>query len=168
MKIFNMKPLNFVSFLLICFVLAAFNSAEDKRYKRTYYEDGTLESEGWMRFNVKTDYWAFYHPNGKLSEKGYYTYGKRQNYWFFYNEHRVRTKEGSYKDNEEFGWWLFYDTKGRINHKCQLANGIKNGYCLKYKEAKLISAEKYKEGKKIKEWTSFNAFTHENSLSDLK
>jgi len=51
-----MKLLKFVYAILISFVLLAFISSEDKRYERTYFEDGTLASEGWMRLNVKTDY----------------------------------------------------------------------------------------------------------------
>jgi antitoxin component YwqK of YwqJK toxin-antitoxin module len=163
-----MKFLKFIYILFLCLGLLAFSNSEDLRYERNYYKDGTLASEGWMRFNVKTDYWIFYHPNGKKAEQGYFAYGKKENYWFFYDEHRIRTKEGHFKNNEQVGWWLFYDKKGRINHKCQLTSGVKDGYCLKYKDSKLISAEKYSKGKKIKEWTTFNAFTHENSLSELK
>jgi len=65
-------------------------------------------------------------------------------------------------------WWLYYDATGKIQHKCQLINGVKNGYCLKYKKEKLASAEKYSNGKKIKEWYSLSSFKKENSLSDLK
>ena len=61
-----------------------------------------------------------------------------------------------------------YDTKGRINHKCQLNNGKKNGYCLKFENEELVSAEKYQNGEKIKEWFSFVDFQRENKLSDLK
>jgi hypothetical protein len=35
-------------------------------------------------------------------------------------------------------------------------------------DEELKSAEKYKNGKKIKEWFSFNSFKKENKLSDLK
>ena len=163
-----MKPLIFVYAILISFVFLAFTSSEDKHYERTFYEDGTLASEGWMRFNVKTDYWSFYHKNGKIAEKGFFTYGKKEKYWFFYDENRIRTKEGKYVKNKQEGWWLFYDKKGQINHKCQLKNGIENGYCLKYIDSEMISAEKYSNGAKIKEWSTFKDFTHENSLSDLK
>jgi len=55
-----------------------------------------------------------------------------------------------------------------INHKCQLKNNQKNGYCFHYKNKQLIKAEKYKAGKKIKEWTDMKSFIKENKLSDLK
>lgn len=163
-----MKPLKLIAVVLTSLFLFAFTSSEDKRYERSYYDNGILASEGWMRFNVKTDYWTFYHPNGKKSEQGYFAYDKREKYWFFYDENRIRTKQGTYVKNKQQGWWIFYDKKGRINHKCQLKNGIEDGYCIKYKDAKMISAEKYSEGKKLKEWFNFSAFTKENSLSDLK
>lgn len=150
------------------FFLMAYTKGEEKHYERTYYEDGTLASEGWKRFNVKTDYWIFYHPNGKVSRQGYYAYGKKEKYWFYYDEHRVRTKEGRYANDLEEGWWLFYDRKGKIHHKCQRKQGVKNGYCLNYTDGKMTAAEQYKEGEKIMEWHNFEAFTKVNSLSDLK
>ena len=37
-----------------------------------------------------------------------------------------------------------------------------------YKNEKLVSASKFKAGKKIKEWTDLKSFKEENNLSDLK
>jgi len=155
-------------FSLFIFFLLAFYPNQEKTYEKNYYENGKLKSEGWSRLNAKTGYWKFYHENGRISEQGHYKYNKREQYWYFYNKDRVRKEEGHYKNGEKINWWLFYDKKGRINHKCQLSKGIKNGYCLKYMDEKLTSAEKYSNGKKIKEWTSFGDFRRENSLSDLK
>jgi len=56
----------------------------------------------------------------------------------------------------------------KINHKCQLEDNQKNGYCLMYKNEKLVAASKYKAGKKLKEWTTFASFRKENKLSDLQ
>jgi len=55
-----------------------------------------------------------------------------------------------------------------INHKCQLKNNQKNGYCLRYQNKKIVKAEKYKAGKKIKEWTDLKSFKKDNKLSDLQ
>ncbi len=109
-----------------------------------------------------TIYLIFYSDNND------YEYNKREKYWFFYSKNRVRTKEGHYVNGEMTKWWLFYDEKGRTYHKCQLSEGKKNGYCLKYKNEKLTSAEKYQNGKKVKEWSTFRSFERENKLSDLK
>tara|TARA_R110002049_G_scaffold122465_2_gene277297 strand:+ start:7437 stop:7613 length:177 start_codon:yes stop_codon:yes gene_type:complete len=56
----------------------------------------------------------------------------------------------------------------KANHKCQLENNQKNGYCLMYKNEKIVSAAKYKSEKKIKTWTNFKAFRKENNLLDLQ
>ncbi|WP_281541377.1 toxin-antitoxin system YwqK family antitoxin [Maribacter aestuarii] len=154
----------FALFLLLGFTVVS----EEKTYDKTFYDNGKLKSEGWLRYNVKTDYWKYYHENGKISSQGSYVYGKEDGYWYFYDKNRIRTKEGHYEEGEQINWWLYYDAKGQIKHKCQLDMGIKNGYCLKYEDEKLISAEKYSNGEKIKEWTNFGAFRKENSVSDLK
>jgi antitoxin component YwqK of YwqJK toxin-antitoxin module len=157
------------TFILVAFMLTlGLTEPINRTYHRTYHDNGKLASEGWLRFNVKDGYWKFYHDNGRISQEGHFAYGKRNNYWYFYNKNRVRTKEGHYEKGEQVNWWLFYDIKGRVNHKCQLNMGVKDGYCLKYENKKLISAEKYSNGEKIKEWTNFGSFRKENSLSDLK
>ncbi|WP_245967142.1 toxin-antitoxin system YwqK family antitoxin [Ulvibacterium marinum] len=137
-------------------------------YHKEYYETGEIKSEGWLENDEKTGYWKFYHSNGRLSEEGHYKNDKKEKYWYFYTKNNIRTKEGHYKNGKKAGWWLFYDQKGKIDHKCQLSNGKKNGYCLKYKNEKLTSAEKYKNGEKIKEWFDFSSFNRENKLSDLR
>ena len=141
---------------------------ENERYHKAYYDNGNTRSEGWIDKGRKTGYWRFYHPNGKLSEQGEYQQNQRVNYWYFYATNGQKAAEGHYQYGHKVNWWLFYDKNGRINHKCQLRNGIKNGYCLMYHDTKLTSAEKYKNGKKIKEWFSFSSFRRENKLSDLK
>ena len=155
-------------FILFAFVFITGFSSEDNTYQKTYYENGTLKSEGWLRFNVKTGYWKFYHETGKIASQGHYEYDKKEKYWYFYDTNRVRTQEGHFTNDKKVNWWLFYDKQGRVNHKCQLNKGVKNGYCLKYMDNELISAEKYSNGKRIKEWTNFGAFKKENSVSDLK
>ena len=65
-------------------------------------------------------------------------------------------------------WWIFYDNMERVILKCQFKNNIKNGYCLTYKNEKLVLTSKYISGKKTKEWTSIKAFKKENNLLDLQ
>jgi len=136
-------------------------------YHKEFYKTGKTKSEGWLKNNIKTGYWKFYHENGVISEQGHYYNGKKEDYWYFYNKHNVCIKEGNYENGQMIKWWLFYDLKGTIAHKCQLTNGVKNGYCLKYKNKKITAAVRYSNGKRIKEWTSFSSFKKENKLSDL-
>ncbi|MGI9551209.1 MAG: toxin-antitoxin system YwqK family antitoxin [Aurantibacter sp.] len=152
----------FVAFLIVM------QDGSTKHYQKEFYDNGKIRSEGWLANNTKIGYWKFYYSNGEISEEGSYISNKRERYWFFYDANRVLAREGHYRNGTMNGWWLFYDAQGRIRHKCQLREGKKNGYCLKYNEEKLASAEKYKNGKKIKEWYSFASFKQENRLSDLR
>ncbi|MBT8298900.1 MAG: hypothetical protein KJO52_11250 [Maribacter sp.] len=155
-----------ISFLFILSSGSGFDS--DSKYFKDFYASGKPKSEGWLIDGKKTGYWKFYHENGNTSEQGHYKYNRREKYWYFYSPNSVRIKEGKYLAGSMTSWWLFYDTKGRINHKCQLNNGKKNGYCLKYENEELVAAEKYHNGEKIKEWFNFVDFRRENKLSDLK
>ena len=155
--------------LLVSFnIVLSINSLDSKEYSKQYYASGALKSEGWLNNGAKNGFWKFYNENKTLAKQGHYTNNKKENYWYFYNLNGKIEKEGHYKNNSKTGWWLFYTSDGKINHKCQLSNDVKNGYCLKYKNEKLSSAEKYKNGKKIKEWFSFAGFKKENNLSDLR
>ncbi len=138
------------------------------KYHKEFYKTGVLKAEGWLKNNIKTGYWKYYYKNGVISEQGHYKNGKRENYWYFYTTNNIPTREGNFKNDKMISWWHFYDDKGVLNHKCQLENNIKNGYCLKYKNEKLTAAVKYSKGKRIKEWTSFSSFRKENKLSDLQ
>jgi len=153
---------------LLAFTFLSGGSPEDNTYKKAYYENGTLKSEGWVRFTIKTGYWKYYHNNGRMDSQGRYEYDKKEKYWYFYDQNRVRTQEGHFRTNKKVNWWLFYEKQGRVNHKCQLDKNIKNGYCFKYSENKLASAEKFENGKKIKEWSSFGDFEKNNTDTDLK
>lgn len=139
-----------------------------KMYHKEYHKNGKIKSEGWLAGNHKVDYWKFYHMNGKRFQQGHFKNGQRVGYWHFFHENGKLEMEGHYKNGKKASWWLFYDQNGKIIHKCQLNDGIKNGYCLKYKNEKLTSAEKYENGQKIKEWFSFRSFKKENKLSDLR
>ncbi len=156
-------------FVLAMFFLFSGNpSKENMRYYREYYQTGKPKAEGWVKAGAKTGYWKFYHDNGNVSEKGDYKNGQRHGYWYFYAPNRVRSKEGHYSNGEKVNWWLYYDTRGKIDYKCQLNVGKKDGYCLQYSNGDISSAIKYAQGKKIKEWHDLRSFKRENRLSDWR
>jgi len=139
-----------------------------KKYVKEYDRNGNLKAEGWMLGENKDAYWKFYYPNNKLKKRGHFKDNTPIKYWYFYREDGIIESEGHYVNGFKNEWWLFYDKMGNVFHKCQLKNNKKNGYCFRYKNKKLIKAEKYKEGKKMKEWTDFKSFKKENNLSDLE
>ncbi|MFY0629853.1 MAG: hypothetical protein JXR05_05690 [Flavobacteriaceae bacterium] len=160
-------PFKKLLFISICFLsLQAF--CQKKTYHKTYYKNGKLKEEGWVKKNQKNGYWKFYYRNGNLKSEGRFKNDLETKYWYFYNKDNSKKKEGHYLEGKQNKWWLFYDDMGYVNHKCQLKNNQKNGYCLIYKKEKLIKASKYQKGKKIKEWTDLKSFKKENSLFDLR
>lgn len=155
--------------MLVLFIFSFGNPAEENgSYYKEYYQKGEIKAEGWVKNGLKEGYWKFYHSNGKLSEKGRYEKSQRQDYWYFYTQNGKPQQAGHYMRGKMADWWLFFDSQGSVNHKCQMSNGKKNGYCLQYMNEKLTSAEKYRNGRKLKKWTSFSSFKRENKLSDLK
>ena len=152
-------------FITFVFVLS---SEEEKMYVKQSHDNGKLKEEGWVQMNNKIGYWKFYHANGKLQKEGHYQNNLPEKYWYFYASNGQKTKEGHFQKGKKSDWWLFYDEQGRVNHKCQLKDDVKNGYCLKYKDEKLTSAEKYTNGKKIDEWFDFRSFKRDNNLRDLR
>lgn len=139
-----------------------------KQYQKTYYDNGRLESAGWIEDGKKIKYWYYYHNNGNLKAKGHYNDNQKTKFWAFYNANGIIESEGHFKHNKRVLWWIYYDAYGKVIHKCQLKDNQKNGYCLMYTNEKLTSAIRYSLGKKIKEWTDFKSFKRENKLSDLK
>lgn len=155
----------FISLFLFCL---STNIISQKKYYKAYYKNGQLKETGWILNANKTDYWKFYYKNGTLKKEGHFKDNLETKYWYFYSLNSSLEQEGHFKKGKKNNWWLFYDKKGFVNHKCQLKNNQKDGYCLIYKKKKLIKASKFKEGKKIKEWTDFSSFKKENNLNDLK
>ena len=144
------------------------DTTSTKEYYKEYYSSGQLKSEGWISLNQKSGYWIYYFENGITAQEGHYKAGKKEDYWYFYFENGTVKKEGHYKQGSSVDWWIYYNKLGHIVHKCQLDRGVKNGYCLKYKDQKLRSAERYRNGNKINEWFDFSSFKRDNNLSDLK
>ena len=161
-----MKVLYIVFYFL--FYINSTGETVSTEYIKEFYPTGTLKSEGWIMGDDKIRYWKYYYPNGTLMKKGHYKHNIKVGYWYFYSTNGLLEKEGHFIHGNMGLWWLFYDGQGNIDHKCQLTNGVKDGYCLRYENEKLISAEKYKNGKKVEEWYDFASFKKDNNLSKLK
>ena len=152
---------------ILFFSLTSIASAQ-KKYSRNYYNNGSLKEEGWLSNTKKVDFWKFYYKNGVLKKQGHFKDNFPVKYWYFYRKNSSKEKEGHFIKGKQNKWWLYYDKKGTINHKCQLKNDKKHGYCLVYKKKELIKAVRFKDGKKVNEWTDFSSFKEENNLTDLK
>ena len=154
-------------FILVFLVFSLIGYGQ-KNYQKNYFNTGILKSEGWIKNGEKTNYWKFYYENRSLKKEGHYANDNETKYWYFYHLNGIKKTEGHYSEGKKYKWWIYYDTKEEISHKCQFKNNLKDGYCLIYKDGKLVSAQKYKEDKLIKEWTDMETFKKENNLIDLK
>ena len=163
LQIYTIKKIVLFLFLIIPLILFS-----QKKYQKTYYKNKNIKEEGWVFNTQKTGYWKFYYKNGNIKKEGRFKDNLEDNYWYFYRENKWIEKEGHFNNGEKSNWWLFYNKLGFIEHKCQLKNNLKNGFCLIYKEHKLIKASKFKNGKRLKEWTDYSSFKKENRLNDLR
>ena len=150
---------------LLFFSLTVFSQ---KEYQKSYYKNGVLKKEGWLENNVKENYWFFYYPNGKVKEQGHFKNGLKEQYWLFFYDNGKAKKEGHYLSGKQNKWWVYHNKKGEVIYKCQLVDNLRNGYCLLYKDKKIIKASKFVDDKKIKEWNDYSSFKKENNLNDLK
>lgn len=126
---------------IIIFILYFIPFYGQKTYVKNYNQNRIIKSEGWILKNEKTDYWYFYNENGTIKEEGHF-----------------------YK-NKKIKWWTFYNDAKEIIKKCEFKNNVMDGYCIIYTDGKISKAEKYKMGKKIKEYYSIEEFKKDNLLS---
>ena len=83
-------------------------------------------------------------------------------YWYYYNNDHSKSKEGHFKNGLKEKWWIFYSDTLDVMEKCQFKSDNKNGYCLKYKNKKIVKAQRFKNGFKEGEWTDLKSFKKEN------
>ncbi len=130
--------------LVILMAMGFLNSfGQSKTYIKNYFENGQIESEGWIQEDQKVDYWFFYYENGSKKEEGHYV------------------------NNKKTKWWLSYDDQEILQKKCQFYNDKLEGLAIVYKKGSIIRAEKYKMNVKIKQWETLSAFRKDNTLTSL-
>jgi antitoxin component YwqK of YwqJK toxin-antitoxin module len=77
-----MYRLNFLALLVLLLTITA---CAQKRFERTFYENGTIKSEGWLDNGTKVDFWKFYYPQGILKSSGAFTAnGTKDKFWSYY------------------------------------------------------------------------------------
>tara|TARA_B100001758_G_C18004907_1_gene400017 strand:- start:28 stop:456 length:429 start_codon:yes stop_codon:yes gene_type:complete len=79
-----------------------------------YYQDGQLETEGFIRKNNKKDgIWKWYYKNGILSIEGVYKNDRRDGLWKFYNEDGTLKEEVNFKRGKKIltSSYEFIDSK---------------------------------------------------------
>ncbi len=87
----------------------------------------------------KNLYKKFYYENGKVSSEGYIKNGKPDGYWKTYYEDGTLKSEGNRLNFELDSLWKFYNEKGEIVVNIKYKNGLKNGLRITYNENEKIS-----------------------------
>jgi len=106
-----------IFFVIIVLQQAAFSQDEKlpDGYKKFYYENGKISSEGTMRNGKPDGYWKTYFENGILKSEG----------------NRVNFLLDS--------TWKFYDETGKLVLTINYKNGLKNGLRVTYLEKEIIA-----------------------------
>lgn len=91
---------------------------------KTYFEDGTLESEGTFANDQREGEMKVYYPNGKLKESVTFKESIENGPFKEYAENGTIKAEGTYLDGKEEGELLEYDEKGELATKKKCKAGI--------------------------------------------
>lgn len=67
--------------MLYCFWQADSSQNRINGYVKNYYDNGSLQNEGWVKNGLPTGIWKMYDVNGNLSRVGEYVQGKRNGRW---------------------------------------------------------------------------------------
>lgn len=148
--------------LILCLIL---NLSEfGLEYVKSFFDNGTLKSEGWIDADQKENYWYFYYPNQKVKAKGSYQQNTKEGYWYFYTENGSPEKEGHYKKGVPTSWWRYYAGDSVIS--VELKNGKREGLALYKVEDKPVKAEYYINDERTHEWFSLEDYKRDKSELD--
>ncbi|MFW6222428.1 MAG: toxin-antitoxin system YwqK family antitoxin [Bacteroidota bacterium] len=114
-------------------------------YWKTYYRDGTLKSEG-NRENFKLDStWKFNRPDGELAMIINYEQGLKDGLRITYSDDEIITEQ--FKEDIKQGWKKVFFQDSTLKREVLFENGKKEGYEKVYdREGNIISLMEYDNG----------------------
>ncbi len=143
-----MKKVSLLLIFLIMNLLVLAQFEEDSaNYKRFYYEDGTLLSEGWMKEGKPDGYWKTYHENGNIRSEGNRIQHLLDGIWKFYDDSANMILTVEYSAGKKEGERKSYLEKEIIIER--FVNDQKNGLTeIFYKNGNLKKSSEYLNDKK--------------------
>lgn len=149
-KIIEMRFLLVLGSWLLILTSAFAQSADGDGYKKFYYPDGTIQSEGTIKKGKPDGYWKTYYKNGKLKSEGNRLDYKLDSLWKFYNEAGKTTLEINYKADKKQGDRKTYAVLGWLEKKEVFSNDTLQGNSEYYFEnGKLWKTIPFVKGKTI-------------------
>lgn len=122
-------PITYLIFFLIFFLFISIDSnAQDSlSFKKLYYDNGSLSSEGYMNNGVPEGYWKSYYENGKLFSEGNRKDGMLDGNWQFYNTKGKLKEEINFEKDKKEGFSRIYYPNGTVKEKIPYKSGLKQG-----------------------------------------
>jgi hypothetical protein len=81
---------------------------------KTYFLNGQLEKEGYIKNNKNFGEWRYYYENGQLETVGNFDENIPEGQWrSFYNTGIIKIL-GTYKNGKQHGAWEYYDLNGNM------------------------------------------------------
>lgn len=127
------KKKGFVTKLLLGFLIvfsgSLFSQDSSKiEYKKYYYDNGSLSSEGLMRNGKPDSYWKTYYKTGLLKSEGNRKDFLLDSIWIFYNEDGNKINSFNYKKGKKNGFKNTYNPiSGKIESAENYENDLKHG-----------------------------------------
>ena len=121
------------------------NSKKNGSYK-SYYNDGTLKSEGTFLNGLYNGVWTYYYSNGNVQAKGSFISGDgtdvseisglprngRDGFWIFKHDNGKMNQESNYLKGKLNGSFKSYNTVGVLTEESFYKNGVLDGKLVKY------------------------------------
>ncbi len=103
--------------------------------------------------SVLKEYKRFYYPNGKVASEGFLKNNKPVGLWKSYYVTGVKKSEGIWRNNQLDSTWIFFNQLGDTTEKINYYLGKKNGYYYKFyagleSENRIERIDLYVNGKK--------------------
>ena len=113
---------------------------DDNGLKKTYYNDGTIEKEFYLKDGKLNGVGKAYYSNGQLSVYSNFINGKKQGTSKEYDEEGNTTAEYNYINDEISGPYKIYKD-GKLKMTGSTLNGEKNGKFIEFNEEGLINRD---------------------------
>ena len=113
----------------------------DTEYKKFYYDNGSLSSEGSMIDGFPDGLWKTYFKSAQLKTLGERKQNKLEGEWFFYRENGNLERTITYVNNVKSGLEEVYNSEGILTAGYLYEQGKKNGSAVFYYSDGSVSKE---------------------------
>lgn len=127
-----------IFFHIIFFISITFYAQERLKdgYKKFYFSNGQVSSEGVIKNGLPEGYWISYYPNGIIKSEGNRKASLLDSTWIFYSELGNLQSKINYKRNKKFGVKTTYSDSCNIVLEEYFENDIKQNYTTYYYDEK--------------------------------